>query len=437
MLNHNWILALTGAVLIAGCTEPQFILPGEREELRSGEAATAQGEIVNRAAPIRLAQQSVNANWTHRIGTPAFRTTHPALSQTPKLKWSADVGSGMGKRQRLNTDPIVADGRIFTLDSESQLVATSTSGEQVWFRDMTPPQDRRGEATSGGFSYGDGRLYVVTGFGVLMALSPATGDVIWEQKLLAVGNSTPTFYKGRVYVVAGDETAWAVDAATGRVDWRLGALPSVASLQAPTAPALTDRLAIFGFGSGEMNAVFREGGTRLWNVSITGQRPGRAINTVGDISGDPVIDGGTLYAANHTGRLVAMDLDTGQRKWTIERGTLSPVWPAGGSLFMVTERNKLVRINASDGEVIWEQELPLFVQDRPRRMKSMHEHYGPVIAGGRVIVASSDGRLRSYDPESGALLYDTPIPDGAASNPIVAGRTLYVLGAEGQLHAFR
>ena len=72
-----------------------------------------------------------------------------------------------------------------------------------------------------------------------------------------------------------------------------------------------------------------------------------------------------------------------------------------------------------------------------RRIPDIYAHYGPVLAGGRLWVASSDGVIRSFDPESGALLGSTPLPGGAATNPVVAGQPLYVVSSDGRLHAYR
>ena len=60
-----------------------------------------------------------------------------------------------------------------------------------------------------------------------------------------------------------------------------------------------------------------------------------------------------------------------------------------------------------------------------------------MLAGGRLWVTSSDGALRGFDPVSGAQLVETAVPGGAASGPVVAGRTLYVLGRNGTLNAYR
>ena len=72
-----------------------------------------------------------------------------------------------------------------------------------------------------------------------------------------------------------------------------------------------------------------------------------------------------------------------------------------------------------------------------KKQDRIYAQYGPVLAGGRLFVSSSDGILRSFDPASGNLVGHAEIPGGAASAPVVAGGTLYVTGRDGNLHAFR
>ena len=76
-------------------------------------------------------------------------------------------------------------------------------------------------------------------------------------------------------------------------------------------------------------------------------------------------------------------------------------------------------------------------RERVRRQDRIHAHFGPVLAGGRLVVVSSDGVMRMFDPNSGSLVGQTSIPDGAATAPAVAGQTIYVVSRAGQLHAFR
>jgi outer membrane protein assembly factor BamB len=121
----------------------------------------------------------------------------------------------------------------------------------------------------------------------------------------------------------------------------------------------------------------------------------------------------------------------------VTEGAVGPVWPVGGSVFMVNDLGEVLRLDATDGSTIWRVELPGFVERRERRQSTRYEHYGPVLAGGRLIVASSDGLIRQFDPVDGSLIGTLEIRGGATSNPVVADGTLYVLSKRGQLLAFR
>lgn len=428
--------ALTGSTLLilAACAEPETILPGVREDIRSNGAAE---EIVNQSKPIRLAGQKSNADWPQGFGTAAFRTSHPALRSTPVLAWSADIGAGDSRKQRITADPVVAGGLVYTLDARATVTAVSTGGGVVWSTNLVPEGEDEEQATGGGMAYSGGVLYVSSGFGRLTALDAKTGAVRWRQRLNATGSGMPTVRDGLLYLVAGDETGWAINIKDGRIAWQVDGTPSVGNVLGAPAPALTSELVIFAFGSGDMVGSFRRGGVRRWSASVSGQRKGRAAARIGDVTGSPVVVGNTFYAGNHSGRTVAFSADSGQRKWTANQGALGPVWPAGDSIFLVSDRSQLIRMSAADGSVIWAQDLPGFLKDKPGRRGAIYAHYGPILAGGRLIIASNDGYLRFYNPQDGALLNQIEVPGGATTSPVVAGNTLYVVGSKGQLHAFR
>ena len=437
------LAALSALALTAACADREVILPGERVGLREvldGPTAMVEEDVAppeNRAEPISLPPARANADWLQAIGTPRFRPEHPALGSALELAWSAPIGDGDTRRRRIATDPVVADGRIFTLDSRAQLVATSSGGQTLWSRDLTPPRDREGEAAGGGLAVGGGRLYVTSGYGIVSAFDPASGNLLWEQRLRAPATGAPTYFDGVLYLVAGDSSAWAIEADDGRVRWQIDAVADVNNVAGGPAPALGEDLAVFAFGTGEMQAVFRKGGLRRWNAIVSGERRGRTLNTVNDITGAPVIQGDRVYAGSHSGRLVAIDLESGERLWTIEEGAVGTVWPAGGALFFINDRNQLLRVDAADGSRVWAAALPGFTRDRPRRQVEIYASHGPVLAGGRVIVASGDGTLRVFDPRDGGLVQAVEIPGGATTAPVVAGGTLYVVSRNGRLHAFR
>ncbi|MBC7132581.1 MAG: PQQ-like beta-propeller repeat protein [Roseovarius sp.] len=430
------------ALTLVGCGSKDPILPGPREDIRevlqTEERRAQSDEIpVNRALPLALPAPEANPEWRQRHGTPIGRSAHPALSAAPRLAWSANIGAGDGRRGRITADPVVAGGRVFTLDARARVSAVSTSGQVLWSRDLTPAGQSSSSASGGGLAFGEGKLFVSTNFGELSALDPASGAVIWRQKLDAPTTAAPSVHDGLVYIVAGDEVAWAIETDTGRVRWQLSGTPDIHNVLGGPAPAITDTYVVLPFGAGEVQGAFRKGGLRLWDAQIAGERRGVASGRVRDVTGDPVVVGDRVFVGTHSGRMVALTLGSGRRLWTAEEGPLNPAWPAGDSLFLVSDRNELVRLSAADGSRIWGQPLPLFTERRPRRQAGIVGHYGPVIAGGQLILASADGRLRLFDPVSGRQLRSVDLPGGASSNPVVAGGTLYVVTKKGQLLAFR
>ena len=296
---------------------------------------------------------------------------------------------------------------------------------------------KSGQATGGGLAYNEGRLFVSIGYGNLIALDAATGAEIWRQRLDGTASGTPTVYEGLVYLTAGDDRGWAISAQDGRLRWQLTASPDVTNVLGAPAPAVSNGLAVFAFGSGEIQAVFRQGGLRRWDSSVSGERPGTALGRVGDVTAPPVIVGNRVYVGNQSGRVVALNLDSGERVWTANEGAVGNIISAGGSIFVITDLNELLRLDASNGQRIWGVPLPRFTSNRPKKRVEVFVHHGPILAGGRIHVASNDGVLRSFDPESGALTGSVEISGGATTRPVVAGGVLYVVSSKGQLHAFR
>ncbi|MCY4335102.1 MAG: PQQ-binding-like beta-propeller repeat protein [Litoreibacter sp.] len=434
---HILVKTLVGASLLAlsACGERELVLDGERFDVRQTAPPSSATELATRAF---VAPAPVNySSWTHRGGDASRNVTHPALATSLTQVFSVDIGAGNGRKQRLTADPVVGNARIFTLDSASRVAATSTSGSAIWSKDLIPASDKDRDASGGGLALGPDAVYATTGFGELFSLDPETGATMWRQKLEAPVTSAPTYSDGLVYVVTRDSRAWAIDAANGRIRWQLTGAPSEATLIGGSGPLVAGRVAIVPFGSGELVAALKRSGLRVWGSAVAGQRRGRAYANIFDITGDPVFYDGTVYAANAGGRVVAISPASGQRIWSANEGAYSPPLPVGDSLFMISEQGQLLRLDRETGERIWAERLPYFENRKVRRRQAVYAHFGPVLAGGRLLVASNDGLIRSYDPADGTLLGTTPLRGGAASNPVIVDGTLYIVTENGQLTAFR
>jgi outer membrane protein assembly factor BamB len=417
--------------LLSACGEKDVILPGERFALRDTPV------FENTVQPVSLPQAQVNADWTDRNGGPSHQINHPALGATLTPLFAVSIGEGDSRRARITSEPVVAGGVVYTFDARATVTATTVDGQPVWSRNVMPSRAQARDASGGAVMVGGGRVYATTGFGEIISLDATTGNVIWVQDLDAPVNASATLHGDLVYVVGRDSTAWALDVNDGRIRWQQSGTPSVANFGGGASPAVAGDTVILPFPSGEVVATYPEGGIRRWSAVVSGDRLGSAASLVTDIAGDPVVMGDRVYVGNFGGRIVALDIKDGSRIWTAGEGALSPVWPVGNAVFLINDVNELVRLDATTGNPVWRIDLPNFTTGKTSRQRSVYAHYGPVLAGGRLIVTSSDGVIRQFDPASGALLGTVELPGGAASAPVVAGQVLYVVSKDGKLHAFR
>jgi outer membrane protein assembly factor BamB len=441
------LAGLAGLMIVAGCAERETVLEGERFDPRADLSASEPVEggpplvdttntLVNRAEPVGLPPVQGNADWAQRAGNARHLAPHASLSGAPVRVWTADVGAGNSRRSRITAAPVVAGGRVFTIDAESRVTAVSTGGGVLWSVSLTPDFDRT-VLSGGGLAFGEGRLFVTTSYGEIVAMDPASGAVAWRQRVSSAITGAPTVDGGVVYAVGRDSSGWAVRADNGRVIWTVPGTPTPSAMIGSAAPAANGTAVMFPFASGQVLAVARDTGTPLWSSVLAGERRGRAYAGVSEITGDPVVAGAVTYVGNQSGRTVAVETETGKRLWTAKDGAYGPVLPVGNAVYLVNDEARLVRLDAATGETVWSVDMPYFLKDKPRKRQAITTHYGPVLAGGRLVVVSGDGLVRLFNPTDGAMVGTVEVPGGAASQPALAGGMLFVLGARGQLHAFR
>ncbi|MBI1172799.1 PQQ-binding-like beta-propeller repeat protein [bacterium] len=443
------VRALVAGLLLSSCTK-EVILQGTRFPVRAplADSIPVDGQPApvpppdqppNTSVPISLPAMVSNADWPQRAGNVHHAGLHGVLSATPQLVWSAPIGTGNSHKNRINAAPVVAGGLAFAMDAQSRVTAVSLQGSPVWSRDLTASFDAGGGLSGGGLAAEGGRVFATTGYGETIALNAADGSVIWRQRMGAMPSGAPSVAGNQVLVVTDDGTGWALDAATGRTLWTAtgASTPDSFRSDAGSAPAVDGQTVVLPFSSGILMGADLRSGASKWTAAVSGTRLGSAYADSGDITGDPVIVGGVLYAGTQGGRTGAFSAATGQRIWTAEEGALNPPLVVGGSVFTVNDNGRLVRMSAQSGETIWAVDLPYFRDQKPKKHRSIAANYGPVLAGGHLIVVSSDGYLRSFNPTDGSLVGQVAIPGGAATPAALAQGLLLVVNSKGQLLAFR
>ncbi|MDB4854159.1 PQQ-like beta-propeller repeat protein [Planktomarina temperata] len=368
-----------------GCSNSDPRLQGERELLGGTVFVETDARFLAEDLPdLRLPSPQPVPAWTHQGGNAQHIAAHAELPSELTLSWSRRIGAGDGKRHQISAAPVAQGGQVYTLDSQSMVTAIDETGTILWQSELGKSSDALKDASGGGLAVGGTQLFVTTGFGTVVALDTASGAELWTQDLASYGGASPTVYDDLLYIAARDGAAWAIDTSNGRIKWQVAGPTVAASHTGGPGPAVSDKYAVFPFGTGDVLASFRKGGLRSWSSGLSGARLGLASTQVRDLTGQPVIEGSSVYLASSAGRMAAVDLNTGLRIWTAKQGSQGHILVAGGAVFAVSDAGNLIRLSKDDGALIWSTPLPKFTEKSVKSRAKIHAHYGPILAGGAV-----------------------------------------------------
>ena len=109
-------------------------------------------------------------------------------------------------------------------------------------------------------------------------------------------------------------------------------------------------------------------------------------------------------------------------------------WLAGETVFSLSNKGELAAINRIDGKVRWNVTLPTYKNEKKR--KNRINWAGPVLAGGRLLIASNQGKMLAISPQDGSTVETWKLREGTTLPPIVADGVVYVITENGFVEAF-
>lgn len=427
------LVALSGCGVFKGGKSKTPVL-GNRVPILSTEAGGKADPTIAGTA-VTLPSPFVNADWAQPGGNASKSVGHLALAQSLSRLWSIKINAG-SNRARLAASPVVADGRLYMMDVDAVVTAyAADTGAQIW---STPIHDGKGNATArfgGGVSFADGKLYATSGLGDAVALNANDGALLWRVKPGGPLRGAPTLANGIAYVLSQDSQMYALNQTDGAVAWTQSASLESQGVFGVAAPASAQGTVVAGFASGELNAYRYENGRLLWQDALSRTSASTSVSALSDIDADPVIDGGRAYAIGQGGRLVSIDLGTGQRLWEQNFASIANPWIAGDWLFVVTDDARLICVAKTSGKVRWLTQLPRYRNEKKK--KGRVQWVGPIAAGDRLLLLNSEGQIVSASPADGSVQSTIDTKSPFELPPVVANNTLYVVDGDGRLSAYR
>ncbi len=341
----------------------------------------------------------------------------PQLTATPVTLvplWQARAGSGNAK-DPLALQPGVSNKQIVTASRGGDVQAWSRTGQSQWRVSLKQP-------ISGGVALDGADVALGTPSGQLLLLDATSGKTRWSRAINASILSMPLITSNRVIVLANDGSVTGVDRGTGQVVWTFDTTVASVSMRGTAAPVLLDpQTVLVAGGSGRVYAIDAQTGIPRWERRVALPSGSGDTQKIIDIDGNPVVDGGQMFVASYQSQLLAADLNQQRVLWSVDASSLRS--PAVGPDLVVVA-NTDGRLHAHDrqsGAPRWTQEALAW-----RGLSN------PVWLGSHVVVGDQDGYLHLLDPASGRVI-GRARSSGAILKMAVVDNQLVVQTATGQV----
>lgn len=152
----------------------------------------------------------------------------------------------------------------------------------------------------------------------------------------------------------------------------------------------------------------------LWEFSVDG---------LGFDAG-PIIAAGTVFATDHSGHVLALDLATGKPRWQLELETGFVASPAyrDGRLYAGDFDGVLHAFDAQSGQELWKHETGMEIDASP----NFHDD--------KLLFTSQNGKLIALETNSGRLLWEYETGDQLQCGATLAGDQTFLGGCDAHLH---
>jgi len=440
MNNKVRVAAALGALaLVSGCGVfkgggKKTPVLGERVPILVSESDIAADKNLA-AVDVLLPEAVANDGWRQPGGNASKSMGHLALGDSLSRIWSKNVAKP-NKRERLAASPVVDGNKLYVMDTNGEVHAMAAdTGAELWTAHTSTEKKNAPALFGGGVSVEGERVFASNGLGDVVALNAADGTEVWRRRPGGPLRGSPTLASGNVYVVTQDNQLFALSQDKGEVQWTVSGSLESQGVFGVAAPASAQGTVIAGFSSGELNAYRFENGRSLWGDVLARTSMSTSVSSLSDIDAEPVIDQGRVYAVGQGGRMVAMDIATGNPIWEQNIAGISSPWAAGEWLFVVTDDARLMCLSRGNGKARWIVQLKHY--KNPKKPKNPVSWEGPVLAGGRLILGNSRGEIVSVSPKDGAVLSTMETKSPISLQPVVANNMLFILDDKGRLTAYR
>lgn len=339
------------------------------------------------------------------------------MKQETIVRWSSQIGHDLIIAPAVSSELVLAAGLAQSKQwAVGYLHALDTvTGQTRW----TFSGDGGGGLTRGILTtpvIADDLVYFGTGDGAVYCLDLHSGTKQWEQQVDGALVTTPTLTTGQIFVASQGGSLNALDLKTGQTQWTFRAGGGIW-----TQPLIASGSVIVTSWDGHLYVVDIDG-KLIWTKALSPlERPMSLV----------AADEQIVFFDSASGAIRAVEIKHQGNDWQVEdkwhlptsqRTGISPVIANNLVCFVEASKNHLTCVELISGATRWEA-------------ATGNSPLTPRIDRTHLIVASRDGRVSSFDLDSGAELRRIETGIALTSESSLRDGVMYVGASDRSLYA--
>lgn len=337
-----------------------------------------------------------------------------------KKIWSRGVGDGQGDGY-YKIQPAMSGDTLYIASADGEVAAINRlNGNVQWEVELDV-------SLSGGVGVYENTLMVGSRDGSVLQLDAGNGSVNWSTRLSGEVLAPPQS-NGKVVIAQSYEgRVQALNFETGEKMWTFDSNVPVLTIRGTSTPILSSNTVYAGFATGRVLALDANTGAIAWEVRVAISQGRSEIERIVDVDGTMVLAGQELYAASYQGRLVAIDVASGRKLWQQEVSSFAGVSQGFGNVYVTDEDGTVTAwLRNGQGERWSQTALGYRELSRPTPVSSY------------LAVADYEGIVHLLSQVDGTFVGRVKVDgDGARADMLSDGNMLYVYGNGGKLIAYQ
>ncbi len=339
----------------------------------------------------------------------------PEINATvnPQVLWQVSVG-----KSAPGFTPAVTPNAIYAAAPGGAIVRVDpATGASVW-------RIEAGKKLSAGVG-ADATLVVVgTDKGEVLAFS-TDGKPMWQAKISSEVVGPPKVAEDTVVAWSGDGRTFGLSVADGKTKWVYQRVNPALVVRNYAGGAISRGGLFAGTPGGKLLAMDLGTGNIGWEGNVATPKGATELERIADVTSLPLVEERQVCAVAFQGRVACFEILRGTLNWSRDVSSLTGLADDARYVFVCDDAGAMNAFDRSTGASAWKQD-----KLAQRRLG------GPQLAGEYLMAVDAEGYVHLFDRNNGSLVGRTPT-DGtpATSQPAVAGANAIWQSAGGTLYA--